>query len=401
MSFILNLIGTSLEQVGLSLMHNWPYLLVGIIIAALLKHYLDAEKVSSVLLRFRGVGVLATTIAAVATPLCSCGTTAVVLGMMASTMPWAPIVAFMVASPLTSPEELLYSAGLFGWPFALAFFLTSVFLGLAGGAIAAWIENWGWLKNQARLLSPSPDPGAKRAAIQVEPVSSCGCSQPEVTNGQKTFGRLAAGGRVILSEPSCACSQAEPVVPGEAALLGCDSLQPLSLCACDISSSTAIPVRLQAGSSTDGLTAMITRHSASVIPLLKEFYNSSRQLLPMFLGFAFIGYFLNGLIPASWVAAIFGSGNIYSVPLAATLGLPLYINTEGSLPLVRALLDHGMSQGAALAFMISGAGTSFGAVAGALTIARWRVVALVVGILWLGAIFTGYVYDLLLIMKVF
>jgi uncharacterized membrane protein YraQ (UPF0718 family) len=407
MSFILNLIGTSLAQVGLSLMHNWPYLLAGILIAALLKRYVDAEKVSSVLLRFRGVGVLATTIAAVATPLCSCGTTAVVLGMMASTMPWAPIVAFMVASPLTSPEELLYSAGLFGWPFALAFFLASVFLGLAGGAIAAWIENWGWLRNQVRFMSPSPNPGANRVALRPEPVSSCGCSQPAATiqpaatGGQRTLDPWVVSGRAIMSGPACACSQPEPVIAGEAGLLCCDSPQPVSLCACEISSAAAIPIHFQTAPGAGGIAAVIRRNSAGVIPLLKEFYNSGRQLLPMFMGFAFIGYFLNGLIPASWVAAIFGAGNIYSVALAATLGLPLYINTEGSLPLVRALLDHGMSQGAALAFMISGAGTSFGAVAGALTIARWRVVALVVSILWLGAILSGYVYDLLLIMKVF
>jgi uncharacterized membrane protein YraQ (UPF0718 family) len=116
----------------------------------------------------------------------------------------------------------------------------------------------------------------------------------------------------------------------------------------------------------------------------------------MFLGFAFIGYFLNGLIPPAWVAAIFGKGNIYSVPLAATLGLPLYINTEGSLPLVRALIDGGMSQGAALAFLITGAGTSVGAIAGALTIARWRVIGLVIGTLWIGAVLIGFGYNILL-----
>jgi len=134
-----------------------------------------------------------------------------------------------------------------------------------------------------------------------------------------------------------------------------------------------------------------------ITSLLSE--RTSKQLVVMFLGFAFIGYVLNGLIPPAWVAAIFGKGNIYSVPLAATLGLPLYINSEGSLPLVRALIDGGMSQGAALAFLITGAGTSFGAVAGALTIARWRVLALVVGTLWVGALVLGYAYDLLLAVK--
>jgi uncharacterized protein len=116
----------------------------------------------------------------------------------------------------------------------------------------------------------------------------------------------------------------------------------------------------------------------------------------MFLGFAFIGYFINGLIPAAWVSAIFGKGSIYSVPLAATLGLPLYVNSEASLPLVRALIDNGMSQGAALAFLITGAGTSIGAIMGALTIARWRVIGLVVGVLWVGAIVAGYLFNTLL-----
>jgi uncharacterized membrane protein YraQ (UPF0718 family) len=129
---------------------------------------------------------------------------------------------------------------------------------------------------------------------------------------------------------------------------------------------------------------------------LSEVFTNGRRLLMMFFGFAFIGYFLNNLIPPAWMAAIFGAGNTYSIPLAATLGLPLYINSEASLPLVRAMIDGGMGQGAALAFLITGAGTSIGAVVGALTIARWRVLALVVGTLWIGAIAMGYVYSFIL-----
>ena len=65
------------------------------------------------------------------------------------------------------------------------------------------------------------------------------------------------------------------------------------------------------------------------------------------------------------------------------------------------MIDNGMSQGAALAFMISGAGTSIGAITGALTIARWRVVALVVGMLWIGAILSGLAFNWLLMLHVF
>jgi len=302
MDFILSLLIKTAGQVWHTLLANWPYLLASTIIAVLLSTYVKADRVSAFLRRYSQAGIFGATAVAVGTPLCSCGTTAVLIGMMASTIPWGPVVAFMVSSPLTSPQELIYSAGLFGWPFALAFFLASILLGLGGGVLATLIENRGYLAGQARFV-----------AVQ--------------------------------------CSSCEPVQP----------------------------VRVEPPA------------------LLKETAVTGGRLLLMFLGFASVGYFLNGLIPAGWVAAIFGAGNVYSVPVAATLGLPLYINTESSLPLIRALLDSGMSAGAALAFMISGAGTSLGAISGALTIARWRVVGLVMVVLWVGAMASGYAYDLLVV----
>jgi uncharacterized protein len=128
----------------------------------------------------------------------------------------------------------------------------------------------------------------------------------------------------------------------------------------------------------------------------QQLYQDGSRLLVMFFGFAFLGYLLNGVIPNAWITSLFGSGHAYSVPLAATLGLPFYINSEASLPMVRAMLDSGMSQGAALTFLISGAGTSIGAIAGALSIARWRVIAVVVGTLWVGAMAAGMLFNLLL-----
>ena len=85
--------------------------------------------------------------------------------MMAGSMPWAPIVAFMVSSPLTSPEELVFSAGLFGWSFALAFFAASIVLGLAGGAAAHFLEARGWLAGQARLKPISGGSGLAQTIV--------------------------------------------------------------------------------------------------------------------------------------------------------------------------------------------------------------------------------------------
>src|SRR5512145_2569498 len=150
-----DLLVQSLENVWITFTHTWPFLLVSILISVGLRLYIHPEKVSALLTRYRRVGVIGATAVAVGTPLCSGGTTAVILGMMTSTIPWAPIVAFMVASPLTSPEELFYSAGLFGWPFAIVFFVASIILGLAGGGIAAFAESRGWLQGQARFENQS------------------------------------------------------------------------------------------------------------------------------------------------------------------------------------------------------------------------------------------------------
>ncbi len=153
-------------QVWGTFTHNWYFLALSAVIATLLKLYVDQAQVARFLRRNQAAGVFAATAAAVGTPLCSCGTTAVILGMMASMMPWAPIVAFMVASPLTSPEELIYSAGLFGWRFAAAFFVASILLGLAGGLVGHIFDSRGWLKNQARF---KPISGGSGAAAVVEP----------------------------------------------------------------------------------------------------------------------------------------------------------------------------------------------------------------------------------------
>jgi uncharacterized membrane protein YraQ (UPF0718 family) len=432
MDFVINLFLKTAVQVWTTFLHNWPFLLASILIAVALKLFLDPNKVSAFLIRYRRAGVLGATAAAVATPLCSCGTTAILLGMMAGMMPWAPIVAFMVASPLTSPQELVYSAGLFGWPFAWAFYISSIVLGLLGGLAAGLMENRGWLANQARLAAPAPARRSQPTSLALNlsgpamaacacgttslelamPVpATCGCGSPVAVSTpavstsagcgcgsavvEPTSLSSCCGSRVDESAPA-ACGCGSPVTAAAPATCGCGSpvvaAASSSSCACAATTSTSTKscCSSQTASSQEAKAPVTARQFAA------EAFTTGRRLMVMFLGFAFIGYFLNGLIPQAWVAAIFGKGNVYSIPLAATLGLPLYINTEASLPLIRALIDGGMSQGAALAFLITGAGTSFGAIAGALTIARWRVIALVIGTLWVGAVILGYLYNFLL-----
>ena len=345
---IISLLQYTFGKVIETFSHNWFLLVISIMISAALKLYIDQDAIARFLRRNTRNSILISTAAAVGTPFCSCGTTAVVLGMMASTVPWAPIVAFLVASPLTSPQELFYSAGLFGWPFAAAFFIASILLGLMGGVIASFAESRGWLANQARMASPK---------------------SPSLSLG-------IMGGPAPIDLPLATQTAAETAVSA-------------SQCGC---SSNRVELPVLAVPTLEPAKPAVTFRAFT-----EELYSISKRLLPLFFGFTFVGYLLNGLIPAAWITSLFGAGHAYSIPLAATLGLPFYINTEASLPLVRAMLDSGMSQGAALAFLITGAGTSLGALGGALTIARWRVIAIVIGTLWAGSILIGFAYNLFIL----
>jgi uncharacterized membrane protein YraQ (UPF0718 family) len=296
------------------LVHNWPFLLAGMLGAAAVRVYLGAGAVAGWLRRRGGVAVAGSVGAAVATPLCSCGTTAVVLSMLAGSVPWAPTVAFMVASPLTSPSELFFSAGLFGWGFALVFFIGSIAIGLAAGGVAAVVDRLGWLHDQARFTS-SCAPSCDRSGL----------------------GRGAAAATV-----------------GRGALV----------------------------------------HRSRVLRWrLPEFGRAladvAGRTLPLFVGFAALGYLVTALVPQDWITAALGGDSLLSTVTAASVGIPFYISSDGSLPFVATLMDGGMGAGPAMAFLVTGAGTSLGAISGGLLIARWRVLALVVACLWVGAVALG------------
>lgn len=324
----MDLLERVLVDVWSTLAATWPFLVLSVVAAAALNTYVGAERLGGWLRRRSWVAVLGAVGLATATPFCSCGTTAVTLGMIASSTPWAPIVAFMVASPLTSPSELVLSAGLLGWPFALLFFGGTIVLGLAAGAIAGALQRTGWLENQARMAAP-PAPG------RTLPVLSPGPGAAAITE----------------------------FTPGWAA---------------DV---TSLPVSPPTSKHRD---------------FLRDLRTTGKRMAVFFLGFTTLSYLLIELIPTVWLQDWLGGDGIWSVVAAAILGIPAYVNTEGSLPLLAGLTEGGMSPGAAMAFLVTGAGTSIGAVTGMLVIARRRVVGLTVAILFGGAIALGALTQVVL-----
>ena len=317
LSWLTGLLVQVAGDVASTLVLTWPFLLISVVAAAALTTYSGTDRLERWLRRRVWVGIIGAVALAGLTPFCSCGTTAVIIAGMAASTPWAPLVAFMVASPLTSPAELLLSAGLLGWPFALVFFVGTIAIGLAAGGLTAVIERSGWLHDQARVRAAGP-------------------------RGAETCGTGVASGPGTVS----------------AGQLGLSRLR--------------------------------------LAELAREVAVTARRMMVFFLAFTSVGYLVIRAIPTVWVTDLLGQGASGAVPLAALVGIPAYVNTEASLPLVAALVDGGMGTGAALAFLVTGAGASIGSVSGLLVIARRRVVALVVGILLAGGMALGWAGDMIL-----
>lgn len=113
-----------------------------------------------------------------------------------------------------------------------------------------------------------------------------------------------------------------------------------------------------------------------------------------------IGFLVNYFVPTAWIMALFSAKNVFAVPLAALIGLPLYVNGELALPLIKSLIDNGAGGGAMLAFLVTGPGTSAWVIAGISVFMKKRIIGLYVFYLLAGGILLGYLYDLLLAMGI-
>ena len=120
-----------------------------------------------------------------------------------------------------------------------------------------------------------------------------------------------------------------------------------------------------------------------------------RQVLPyLFIG-AGVGAFIYGFVPEALIIRVAGPDSPGAIPVAAAVGVPMYIRVETMLPISAVLLDKGVSLGALMALIIGGAGASIPEVTLLASIFKPRLVfAFVVTILSI-AIVAGYLFQAL------
>ena len=107
-----------------------------------------------------------------------------------------------------------------------------------------------------------------------------------------------------------------------------------------------------------------------------------------------IGAGIHGYVPEQLMASIMGKGAWWSVPLAVVIGIPMYSNAAGIIPIVQALLEKGAALGTVLAFMMAVIGLSLPETIILRKVLRWPLIAAFIGVVAAGILIVGFLFNL-------
>ncbi len=109
-----------------------------------------------------------------------------------------------------------------------------------------------------------------------------------------------------------------------------------------------------------------------------------------------VGAGIHGYVPEDALAGILGKSAWWSVPAGVALGIPMYSNAAGIIPVVHALMEKGAALGTVLAFMMSVVALSLPEMIILRRVLKPRLIATFVAIVGVGIVFTGYLFNLVL-----
>ncbi len=315
---------------------DWWILSTAILIAVGVKVYLGQERIKQWVQGKATFSISGTVGFGAFTPLCSCGTMAVILSMFVTSLPWGPVMAFLVSSPLTSPSQFALQSGILGLDIAVTILISSLVMGFGVGFLSILLERHTSFFNDQY-----------RAKLRQNMGESCDYS-----------GKKCSKDNTKRDKNNC-----------------CDS-----------------EVKIKPGKTDNWIKRW------KIKELLKGVYELGfKKVLLFFMIFVALGQIIEFFVPTEWILQLFSPGKIYSVPLAAVIGLPLYVSGSASIPLLETFLQAGAGKGSVIAFLIAGQGTSMAVIVGISTFLKKRVIIYYITFMLAGAILSGFVFHWLFI----
>ncbi len=356
------------------LVELFQYWVIGMLIAAALIVFVSWEKVKAKM----GYGgfkanLMAATAGAVI-PICSCGIVPVLAGMVQAGIPLGPTMAFLIAAPMLNVPTVFMTAGILGWPMAIGRIVATFGIALTvGEVLARWQHKH---RNPRKFLK-----------IHIPPRLS-----PQLQQFAFRFGLLAA------KHPDGVHPDA--LGPGSEAKLaileesGLAEQTPEGLWRLVDTGDESTSVKEVAG------CMVLPTGQAVNMRLGQKFAEMFRMGLRLFIqlnGYLLLAVLIAGaikvLLPTSLITQWVGGTALNSVLIASVVAVLAYVCTYVEVPTAVALMSKGMGPGATLAYLLGGPGLSLPSIAMLSGVFRARVLALYVGVSFLGCVIAGTLYN--------
>ena len=121
-----------------------------------------------------------------------------------------------------------------------------------------------------------------------------------------------------------------------------------------------------------------------------------KNVFPYVLAGVAIGAFLHNWVPQVWILAVLGKQNVFSVPLAALIGIPIYADIFGAIPIAEALYLASVPAGTILALMMAITTLSLPSLIMLSKVLKRRLLFTFIGIVAAGIILIGYLFNILI-----
>ena len=149
-------------------------------------------------------------------------------------------------------------------------------------------------------------------------------------------------------------------------------------------------------------TATVQSKSAVILSLKERHTFAKTEMLEIFgrvwkwviIGVG-LGSALHGFVPDGWIEEHLGNGQWWSVPTAVLLGIPLYSNATGVIPVMESLIKQGLPIGTTLAFCMSTVAASFPEFILLKQVMQWRLLAVLFALLLVAFTLIGWIFNFL------
>lgn len=302
-------------------------------IVGILQEYIPPEKIQSILSSKKGKGYIIAALLGAITPFCSCSTIPFLKGLLRAKAGFGPMMVFLFSSPLLNPIIIGLFVVTFGFKVAIFYFLIAMIVSVTAGYV---LEKLGF----ERYVKPEA----------YEAVTTSSCSTTPTAN-------------------TC----------------GNDNESAPATSSCEATNTKA--------TSSCGDSKTITKQDNRWIRVWRSTWKDFKQVLPYLILGISLGSLIYGFMPTELIAKYAGEGMWYAIPIAAIIGIPLYIRAEAVIPLSSALVAKGMALGSVMALIIGSAGASLTEVILLKSIFKNQMIAAFLAVILGMAIGAGYLYS--------